>query len=389
MGKIRLRTWAHLGINLTLGKTYDEEELKAKVSSKGGKKLLLALAGKLKNPAIFERIDVEVDAGADVPARIVIEAYLLARGGAGTVAKCKSRAVEWGCDEPGEIASWRVVRNAPPRAELASLVTTEFLNRYFLVQGDRVELAGDSRPQTDVGASLATSLDLRLQRISLTKADGDKDKARKVLASGASTKIVYGRKLRRDERNGDQVFQHQFVRCLLEGAQQQVTAALAEVAAEDADNWLICVRTYGRSGNPTYGEWPWRTGTAADGLPLLTLRALEEALGPTVHRRCLIFVSHEDPDVVSGRFFAALHGTPWAHRVVLGVKGAELQTRFIEEAFPRGAHVVIADDNIKQIIVESKQTQVKTMVANSKGDSELAELIQRAGQKMEQHCANV
>jgi len=43
----------------------------------------------------------------------------------------------------------------------------------------------------------------------------------KVLASGASTKIVYGSKLRRYEHNGDQVSQHPFVRCLKAVAEQQ------------------------------------------------------------------------------------------------------------------------------------------------------------------------
>jgi len=389
MGKIRLRTWAHMNLGLTLGKTYEEQELMDKASCVGGKKMVVALLNKLKNPAIFERIDPAVDAEADVPALIVIEAYLLARGGVATVAECRQRAVEWGRDETGELAKWRVVRNAPPRTELASLVTAKFLERNFLVQGDRVEFTGTKRLE-GVGVSLAKSLALRLKRISLTQSDDDKDRAGRLLASGASSKmIVYDRKSTSDPRNGDQVFRHPFVQCLLQAARQQVHAALADVSADNAGNWLICVRTYGRSGNPTRGEWPWRTGLADEGLPHLTLRALEEALGPMAHRRCLIFVSHEDPDVVSGRFFAALHGTPWERRVVLGVKGADFQTRFIDEAFPQGAHVVVVDDNVKRFICENKETLVKTMVANGKEGSELSELIQRAGQKMEQHNANV
>jgi hypothetical protein len=95
------------------------------------------------------------------------------------------------------------------------------------------------------------------------------------------------------------------------------------------------------------------------GICELTLAALERALGPQAHRRCLIFVSHEDPDVTSGRYKAALEGTPWADRVVLGVKGAHLQVRFIEEAAPVGAHIVIADDNIEDIVVEEPSQEAQ------------------------------
>jgi len=84
----------------------------------------------------------------------------------------------------------------------------------------------------------------------------------------------------------------------------------------------------------------------------LTLKALEMALGHDAHKHCLIFVSHEDPDFVSGRYHEALVGTPWQKRIVIGVKGAHHQVRFIEEAAPKGTHLVVADDNIDSIIAE-------------------------------------
>ena len=63
---------------------------------------------------------------------------------------------------------------------------------------------------------------------------------------------------------------------------------------------------------------------AEKGLPDLTLAALERALGPGAHKRCLIFVSHTDAAWSSGQYAAALK-RPWADRVVVGVRGAHLQ----------------------------------------------------------------
>ena len=48
------------------------------------------------------------------------------------------------------------------------------------------------------------------------------------------------------------------------------------------------------------------------GLRELTLAALELALGPEAYKRCLIFVSHTDESWTSGKYAAALSGTPWA-----------------------------------------------------------------------------
>ena len=61
------------------------------------------------------------------------------------------------------------------------------------------------------------------------------------------------------------------------------------------------------------------------GLRELTLAALELALGPQAYKRCLIFVSHTDSAWTSGSYAAALRGTPWADRMVVGIRGAHLQ----------------------------------------------------------------
>ena len=48
------------------------------------------------------------------------------------------------------------------------------------------------------------------------------------------------------------------------------------------------------------------------GLRELTLAALDMALGPEAYKRCLIFMSHTDESWTSGKYAAALSGTPWA-----------------------------------------------------------------------------
>jgi len=95
------------------------------------------------------------------------------------------------------------------------------------------------------------------------------------------------------------------------------------------------------------------------GIRDLTLNTLKRCLGPDCHRRCLIFVSHEDADFVSGRYARALKGSPWENRVIMGVKGAHLQVRFIEEAAPIGTHVIVADDNIDAVMVEVAEESQK------------------------------
>jgi len=107
------------------------------------------------------------------------------------------------------------------------------------------------------------------------------------------------------------------------------------------------------------------------GIVDLTLKALELALGHGAHKHCLIFVSHEDPDYTSGRYHEALAGTPWQKRIVVGVRGAHHQVRFIEEAAPQGTHLVVADDNIDSIIVEiaNERSSSKFLLPPSEGKS--------------------
>ena len=65
------------------------------------------------------------------------------------------------------------------------------------------------------------------------------------------------------------------------------------------------------------------------GLRELTLAALELAMGKeNAYKRCLIFVSHTDDAWISGQYAAALRGTPWADRIVVGIRGAHLQASF-------------------------------------------------------------
>lgn len=195
------------------------------------------------------------------------------------------------------------------------------------------------------------------------------------------------------ERRGDRIFKHEFVKGLLKKAQQAVEKTLAAQPLDD--QWIICVRTYGRAGNPTPTSdvWPKRHGLAGRGVAGFTLAALETALGSeTAHKRCLIFCSHEDPDYRTGRLEAVFRGTSWEHCLVVGVKGADFQCRFIEEAAPKGAHVVIADDNIRKFHAADQPTSKlggNRMIKACDGKSELASLISRAGQMFDLHGARL
>jgi len=160
------------------------------------------------------------------------------------------------------------------------------------------------------------------------------------------------------------------------------------------------VCTYGRAGNPSRGTiakkhkkdgvWPRRIGLAAKGVLGFTLGALERALGAKVaHRHCLLYVSHEDPDYTSGRLLAALEGTAWEKRIVLGVKGADMQARFIEESCPRGTHVIIADDNIRNFVAGNASWDDGGNRFLTSETRELGGLIVRAGKLMQQTGAKL
>ncbi|CAJ1450721.1 unnamed protein product [Effrenium voratum] len=131
----------------------------------------------------------------------------------------------------------------------------------------------------------------------------------------------------------DAAFAHPFVQELLSFAREKV-AQRSPLGAE----WNLCVRTFGRSG---HGGRKKQRGIAA-----MTLAVLKELglLEGELRRRVHIFVAHDDPDFVSGGYARALGEL--MDRVIVGVRGADLQVRFIEECFPRGQHVVVCDDNI-------------------------------------------
>ena len=198
--------------------------------------------------------------------------------------------------------------------------------------------------------------------------------------------------------HGDPVFKHPWVQTLLEVARGRVKQALDQQTGPAEDQWLICIRTFGRPGvrcqqselhrflfgvlrsstakileekleaanlslpalrkmakrplesfqeelkkagvgrvqpkiakrlAETLGEplekLEKKLHLSEKGLRELTLAALELALGPEAYKRCLIFVSHTDEAWTSGKYAAALNGTQWADRVVVGIRGAHLQ----------------------------------------------------------------
>ena len=86
---------------------------------------------------------------------------------------------------------------------------------------------------------------------------------------------IYSEKLVCGERSGDCTFKHEYVLGLLEKARASVQQCLLALPSDDS--WLICVRTYGRAGNPECGVWAARKHSAAKGVLGLTLAALEKA----------------------------------------------------------------------------------------------------------------
>eukprot|EP00438_Fugacium_kawagutii_P031893 Skav206015 [mRNA] locus=scaffold3015:35476:55835:+ [translate_table: standard] len=98
---------------------------------------------------------------------------------------------------------------------------------------------------------------------------------------------------------------------------------------------------------------------AEKGLRELTLAALELALGPKAYQHCLIFVSPTDSAWTSGRYTAALSGTPWADRIVVGVRGAHLQAQ--RQALPdRPVVVVSAMGKTTNALLSAARSAVET-----------------------------
>merc|ERR1740133_365478 len=81
----------------------------------------------------------------------------------------------------------------------------------------------------------------------------DKAAAARLVSEGAGD--AYSQALESGELRGDRTFQHKFVQCLLSAARRRVKEALQQCRTEFGDDdWLICVRTYGRAGNPVHTE---------------------------------------------------------------------------------------------------------------------------------------
>ncbi|OLP82698.1 ATP-dependent RNA helicase dbp9 [Symbiodinium microadriaticum] len=120
----------------------------------------------------------------------------------------------------------------------------------------------------------------------------------------------------------DSTFRHPFVKELLLRAQARVSW----------EPWVICVRSYARPKS----------------LMSQTMKVLRCSGLLEYWDRIHVFVSHEDPDFLSGCYeevLGQLHD-----RIIVGVKGADLQVRFIEECFLPGQHVVVMDDNLLRFV---------------------------------------
>jgi len=163
-----------------------------------------------------------------------------------------------------------------------------------------------------------------------------------------------------------EAFSHPFLKKLLIEARSRVNSRV--------EPWVLCVRTYRRAR----GICGWTLKTLED----LGLRA-----NPELFNRIFIFVSHEDPDFTSGSYVQAL-GPEWASRIVVGVKGADRQTRFIEECFCAQQHVVVCDDNITWL--KRDPLPGSTEYCEMESDPcELDRLIERAGLEMARYDAHL
>eukprot|EP00439_Symbiodinium_sp_Y106_P044018 s5066_g5.t1 len=120
----------------------------------------------------------------------------------------------------------------------------------------------------------------------------------------------------------DSTFRHPFVKELLLRAQARVSW----------EPWVICVRSYARPKS----------------LMSQTMNVLRSSGLLEYRDRIHVFVSHEDPDFLSGCYEEVLG--PLHDRIIVGIKGADLQVRFIEECFLPGQHVVVMDDNLLRFV---------------------------------------
>ena len=125
------------------------------------------------------------------------------------------------------------------------------------------------------------------------------------------------------------------------------------------------------------------------GTPSLTLSILERTgirPGTALFRRVFVFVAYNDVQYTSGLYQQCLGD--WAARIVVGVPGADEQVAFIQACFPLGQHVVFLDDNLDWMKVYRRK-QLLALSGARGGTCEMQELIEKAGEAMIKHNANL
>ena len=358
----RCLAYPHCGLRLALGQTYSRQQLED--GCEGNAVMLNKLIEKLKNGSILEPIGAWIDSVDDcLAARNVLEFFLLSHGGQASVNDAQQALTTYGCQ----------------------LSVQSLIKSHCILDGEHVILPGPITPLCEANATtIAKSLFKTISEEALKRA-GDKLNAMSLLRKQPPVE----NRPKGHPAYGDVVFACPFTDLLLATARRRVQHHLDQFEAAGRQPWLICVRNFGRSGNPEQGRWPYRHELCGRGLLEWTLATLVKALGPSAPERVLIFVSHEDHDFTSGRLASKLAGTPWQDRLVIGVKGADLQVRFIEAAFPRGSHFVICDDNITDFYARGsarKNVVLESYDCPRAEDSQLGMLIERAGREM--GCAN-
>eukprot|EP00434_Breviolum_minutum_P024713 symbB.v1.2.021826.t1/scaffold1881.1/size97231/4 len=166
----------------------------------------------------------------------------------------------------------------------------------------------------------------------------------------------------------DKIFADPWIKQLLCHARRRVSFSM---------DWVFCIRTFGRSGANL------ETGGKKAGIMDLTLNMLKERGlldDETFLQRLHIFVAHDDPHYKTGCYKKALGSL--ANRIIVGVRGADLQVRFIEECFLPGQHIVVADDNILTLEEAPKPEGSEAVELKS---TNLEHLVLKAAKLMQQH----
>ena len=105
-------------------------------------------------------------------------------------------------------------------------------------------------------------------------------------------------------------------------------------------------------------------------------------------QQCFVLLAADDPDVQNGGYADVLQGTIWERKVILGLRGADVQARFAEDIAPSGCHVVIIDDNVTELFETHVQDEGRIQ-HRPVPDGGLSKLIGRAGDAMVSTKLNV